>query len=121
MKKKERTQVTISSGNIYADLGYQNPQEALAKAELALQIIDCIKKKKLTQKQAAELMGIDQPKISAIKRGKLSSFTIDRLLKFMLALGLDVYINTKPHTVTTTVPHIYVGQTFSQRDNRLSA
>jgi predicted XRE-type DNA-binding protein len=109
-KQKEEIKVTVSSGNIYADLGYPNPREAMAKAELAIQIINIIKKRKLTQKKAAELMGIDQPKISAIKRGQLSSFTIDRLLRLLLALGVDIFIETKPHTVKTSSPNIYVGR-----------
>ena len=55
-----------SSGNVFADLGVENPEEALAKSELARQIAKLIKKKKLTQKRAAEILGIDQPKISAL-------------------------------------------------------
>ena len=86
-KKEEEIKVFASSGNIYADFGYPNPQEAMAKAELAIQIIAIIKKRKLTQKKAAELMGIDQSKLSAIQRGQLSSFTIDRLFRFFASFG----------------------------------
>lgn len=96
-KKEEEIEVIESSGNVYADLGYANPQEAMAKANLAILIADTIKKKKLTQKKAADLMGIDQPKVSAIIRGQLSGFTIDRLLRFLLALGIDIIIEAKPH------------------------
>ena len=60
----------ISSENIFADLGIKNPEEALAKSELAIQIHQAMKKKKLTQKKAAALLGIDQPKISALLSGK---------------------------------------------------
>jgi predicted XRE-type DNA-binding protein len=87
MNKEDEIEVTVSSGNIYADTGHCNPQEAMAKAELAMLIADAIKQKKLTQKKAAELIGIDQPKVSAILRGQLSGFSIDRLFRFLMALG----------------------------------
>ncbi len=64
-----------SSGNVFADLGIENPEEALVKSELAREIAKHIKKKKLTQKQAAEILGIDQPKISALIRGSIRSFS----------------------------------------------
>lgn len=96
-KKEKKIEVVASSGNVYSDLGYANPQEAMAKANLAILITETIKKKKLTQKKAANLMSIDQPKVSAIMRGQLSGFTIDRLLRFLLALGMDIIIEAKPH------------------------
>ncbi|MBA3957965.1 MAG: XRE family transcriptional regulator [Parachlamydiaceae bacterium] len=107
MTRKEE-KVFVSSGNVYADAGYANPQEALAKAELAMLIADFIKRKKLTQKKAAELIGIDQPKISAILRGQLSGFSIDRLFRFLMALGMDIVIEAKVHEQKNTEPSIYV-------------
>ena len=92
MKKKfER-----SSGNVFADLNLSNPEETLAKAELARQIHSIIKKKKLTQKQAALVLGIDQPKVSVLASGKLSGFSLERLFRFLNELGQDVTINVKP-------------------------
>jgi transcriptional regulator with XRE-family HTH domain len=66
------------------------------------------KKRKLTQKKAAEVMGIDQPKVSAILRGRLSGFTIERLMRFLMALGMDIIIEAKPHTRRKNPPHIQV-------------
>ncbi|MFH1831723.1 MAG: helix-turn-helix transcriptional regulator, partial [bacterium] len=83
MKKKFEQ----SSGNVFADLGLPNPEEALAKAELARQINFVIKKQKLTQKEAALLLGIDQPKISALISGRLSGFSLERLFRFLNELG----------------------------------
>lgn len=90
----------MSSDNIFTDLGVKNPEEALAKSELAIQIHQAIKRKKLTQKKAADLLGIDQPKISALLSSKLNGFSLERLIRFLNALGADVTINvqTKPHT-----------------------
>jgi predicted XRE-type DNA-binding protein len=85
-----------SSGNVFADLHVSNPEEALVKAELARQINGVIKKKKLTQKQAALVLGVDQPKISALVSGRLSGFSLERLFRFLNELGQDVAIKVKP-------------------------
>jgi predicted XRE-type DNA-binding protein len=85
-----------SSGNVFADLNLPNPEEALTKAKLARQIHCIIKKKKLTQEQAALVLGIDQPKISALVSGRLSGFSLERLIRFLNKLGQDVTINVKP-------------------------
>ncbi len=89
------TEITESSGNIFADLGLQEPEILLAKARIAAQISRVIQERELTQKQAAELLGLDQPKVSALVRGKLSGFTLDRLLRFLTELGYDVEITTR--------------------------
>ena len=89
--------VQVSSGNVFADLGLPNPEERLVKAELASKISSLIDEKQLTQMNAAELLGIDQPKVSALVRGRLSGFSTDRLLGFLLALGNDVDIVVKPN------------------------
>ncbi len=88
--------VQVSSGNVFADLGLPNPEERLVKAELASKISSLIDQKQLTQMNAAELLGIDQPKVSALVRGRLGGFSTDRLLRFLLALGNDVDIVVKP-------------------------
>lgn len=113
-QEQEEIEVIASSGNVYADTGHPNPEEAMAKAELAILISDAIKKKKLTQKKAAELIGVDQPKVSAIIRGHLSGFTIDRLFRFLMALGMDIIIEAKPHTSRATPAHIQVIQSFKR-------
>jgi len=88
------------SGNIYADLGVAHPQEARAKADLAHRIVDIIAARKLTQVQAGKVLGVDQPKVSALMRGRLTDFSIERLLRFLLLLGQDVHIavTARPHS-----------------------
>ena len=83
------------SGNVFADLGSPRAEEALAKAELAQKIIDIVRARRLTQLQAAQLLKVDQPKISALTRGRLSGFSIDRLLRFLMLLGQDIEITVK--------------------------
>jgi predicted XRE-type DNA-binding protein len=89
---------TASSGNVFADLGLPQADDLLAKAELAAKVIAEVQRRRLTQSQAAALLGIDQPKISALKQGKLSGFSIERLMRFLLRLGRDVEIQVKART-----------------------
>jgi predicted XRE-type DNA-binding protein len=84
-----------SSGNVFADLNLPRADDLLAKAELAAKIIAEIQRRRLTQNQAAAILRIDQPKISALKQGKLSGFSIERLMRFLLLLGRDVEIAVK--------------------------
>lgn len=91
----EEHDTTKSSGNVFADLGVSHPREALAKAELAYQIARIIKQRKLTQKKAAEVLGIDQAKVSALTRGRLRGFSTDRLFRLLNALGQDIEIKVK--------------------------
>lgn len=93
----------------------------MAKAKLAILISSAIKRNKLTQKKAAEMIGVDQPKISAIIRGQLSGFTIDRLFCFLIALGMDIIIEAKPHISRSTPAHIQVIQQQSLAERTATA
>ena len=93
---KKKINYTKSSGNIFKDLGFSNPQEMLAKVDLAIQINELITLKKLNQAQAASLLDIDQPKISALSKGKLAGFSIERLFRFLNILGQDITIKISP-------------------------
>lgn len=81
---------TPSSGNVFADLNLPQADDLLAKAELATKIIAEIQRRRMTQTQAAAILGTDQPKVSALRQGKLSGFSIERLMRFLLVLGRDV-------------------------------
>ena len=95
---------SISSGNVFADLGFPNAGEMLAKAELAQKISGIIARRGLTQAEAAELLGVDQPKVSALKRGRISGFSLERLVRFLILLGLDVEIVVKKRSRTRRGP-----------------
>jgi len=84
--------VEESSGNVFADLGYPDAEEVLAKSRLAQRIAELIEKQNLTQVQAASILGIDQPKISKLMRGQLREFSTDRLFRFLNAMNQDVEI-----------------------------
>jgi predicted XRE-type DNA-binding protein len=83
---------------VFADLNLPHADDLLAKAELAAKIIAEIKRRRLTQSQAAAILGIDQPKVSALKQGKLSGFSIERLMRLLLVLGRDIEITVKGRT-----------------------
>jgi predicted XRE-type DNA-binding protein len=87
--------VTEGSSNVFADVAVAEPEEELAKAQLASHIRRAIKRRRLTQVHAARLMGLDQPKVSAIMNGRLAGFSSDRLMRFLAALGQDVEILIK--------------------------
>jgi len=105
--------ITPSCGNVFADLGLPDADELLAKANLALHIRGVIKVRKLTQSQAAKIIGIDQPKVSSIINGRLDGYSTDRLMKFLNELGCDVHISVSaPHPETyghvTVTPMVFV-------------
>lgn len=96
----QESDIQVSSGNVFADLNLHNPDEMLIKAELVRQVCQIINKQKLTQIETAELLGIDQPKVSALLRGKITGFSLERLFRFLNALDRDVEIavKSKPKT-----------------------
>jgi len=91
---KRRTSVA-GSGNVFADVGFENSDEMAAKSELVRHINRIIEQRGLTQVKAAELLGVNQPKISALKRGRLTDFSIDRLIRFLVLLGQEVDIKVR--------------------------
>ncbi len=74
---------------------FQQPEEELTKGQLASQIREIIKRRHLTQMAAANLMGVDQPKVSALLNSRLANFSSDRLMRLLTALGQDVEIVVK--------------------------
>ena len=88
----DKIAVTPSSGNIFADLGFDNPEEELLKAKLAREIRAILKRRRLTQEKAATLMGLKQPDVSAIATGRTGKFTLDRLVRCIGRLDCEVEI-----------------------------
>lgn len=113
VKKKlnpiEEIECEISSGNVFADLGIENPEEELTKAKLVWEIEQIIKKKKLTQVAAAKVMGINQPKVSALIRRKLGGFSVERLIHFLNMLGqdIDIVVRAKPRSRKQAMINVY--------------
>jgi len=95
MKRDSKIRVKEGSGNIFADLGFANPEREEIKARLTLQIFRLIKGRGLTQAQAGEVLGIKQPHVSTLMRGQSGAFSVERLMSFLVALGQDVQITVK--------------------------
>ena len=87
-----RRLVHEGSGNVFADIGVAHPEEALLKAELVRSITNALDERRLTQTAAAAVLGVSQPKVSLLYRGRLDAFSVERLLRFLNALGRDVRI-----------------------------
>lgn len=83
------------STNVYADLGRLDADEMLVRAQLAARISDLMKRRGLTQMQAARLFGMPQPKVSAMLRGQFRGISEDRMMRCLLTLGQDVMIVVK--------------------------
>jgi predicted XRE-type DNA-binding protein len=108
MKKIDEARFERSSGNVFKDLGLPDAEALLAKAELVSRISDIIRQRGLTQVKAAEILGVSQPKVSALLCGHLDGFSTDRLFRFLNALGSDIEISVKPRRTASRRPAIRV-------------
>jgi predicted XRE-type DNA-binding protein len=98
--RKERAMNEIpvekGSGNVYANLGYPDPEDMIVKAQLVTKIADIIRQRGLTQERAAKILGLTQPKISKLLKGQFRGISERRLLRCLTRLGSDVEIIVKP-------------------------
>jgi predicted XRE-type DNA-binding protein len=95
-KAKPESRVTKGSNNVFADLGSPNPEQELIKARLTLQIYRIVRRRGMTQSQAAAVLGIKQPHVSLLMRNRAGSFSVGRLLEFLTNLGQDVEVTVRP-------------------------
>src|ERR1039457_1871964 len=84
--------IVRSSGNVFADLGLADSGERQTKVRLAVAINDVVERRGLSQEKAAELLGINQPKVSALSKYRLEGFSVERLMRFLTSLNQDVEI-----------------------------
>jgi predicted XRE-type DNA-binding protein len=100
MKKAKATRfpVETGSGNVFAHLGFPNAEEPLIKVDLVSRIDDIIRHRKLTQTKAAAVMGLKQPDVSRLLSGDFRDFSVERLLRLLMALDrdIDIVIRRKP-------------------------
>ena len=105
---KKRIGYEVGSGNVFADLGLPKAEEHLIKAQLVYKIDTLMKERRLKQVEAAQLFGVKQPDISKMLRGDFRQFSVERLLRFLVALGQDVDIVIKPHRDSRQGPQLRV-------------
>ena len=104
---------TVSSGNIFKDLGFADAEEKMAKAKLASIINKIIKDRGLTQKMACKILGINQPKVSALKNGRLKGFSMERLFSLLEALDQHIEITIRCKSEVRTEHNINVAYMVS--------
>jgi predicted XRE-type DNA-binding protein len=102
------SQIEKGSTNVYADLGLENAEEMLVKAQLATKIGEIIKRRKLTQAQAAQVLGIPQPKLSNMLRGQFRGISETKMLDCLTRLGRNVEIVIKSASRSKTPAHVSV-------------
>ena len=107
-KMSDELTYEVGSGNVFADLGLPDAEELKAKSDLVIEIVRIIEDRGLKQAEAAEIMAIDQPKVSALVNGKLDGFSMERLYRFLNALGRDVEIVVKPKPESRKAAHLSV-------------
>jgi predicted XRE-type DNA-binding protein len=95
MSMPGKAKVTIGSGNVFADLGFENADDMRLRADAVEQIRSIMAKRKMKQAEAAKLLGLKQPDVSALLNGRLTKFALERLLRFLTLLGQDVAIVVK--------------------------
>jgi len=97
-KRAKRSEIPIEkgSGNMYADLGYVDSDDMLVKTQMVAKVAETIAQRRLTQEQAAEILGLTQPKISRLLRGQFRGVSERRLLRCLTKLGRDVQIVVRP-------------------------
>ena len=91
----DRTEVHEGSSNVYRDLGYPDADEMLVKAQLVAKISEIIRSQELTQVEAARILGVTQPKLSGLLRGKFRGISERKLIDCLTSLGRDVQIVVK--------------------------
>jgi len=99
--KTDEIKVSESSGNVFADLECKNPEELKLKAKIAASINSIVKHRRIAQAEAAKVLGITQPQVSDLKKGKLKHFSVERLFDLLNALGRDVEIVIKKKSART--------------------
>lgn len=114
--KATRKEVEHEKGskNVFADLGFENPEEDLAKSNLIAEISRIIRKKNLTQVQVAEILGVNQPRVSSLLSGNLDLFSIEMLMNFLKTFGQDIEIVIKPKPKRRKQAHLSV-VSFSEK------
>jgi predicted XRE-type DNA-binding protein len=103
-----RKRYETGSRNVFKDIGVPNAEEHLVKAQLVFKIDTIMKDRGLKQVEAADLFGVRQPDVSKMLRGDFRQFSVERLLRFLVALDQDVKIVVKPHRDTRNAPALQV-------------
>src|ERR1700676_2358187 len=103
-RKSPPSEPARGNGNVFADLGFEHPEEEKLKAQLVREIREIIKRRELTQTRAATLLGLKQPDVSALLAGRVHKFSLERLLRCIRRLDQDVAIVVRPKKIRGSAP-----------------
>jgi predicted XRE-type DNA-binding protein len=106
--RSKKIPVELASGNAFVDLGFPDAEERTTKVALTVEILRILEERVLTQAAAAKLLGVNQPKVSALVNYRLDGFSVERLMTFLTALGRDVDITIRPKRLARTPGRIQV-------------
>ncbi len=106
--RSKKIPIEVGSGNVFVDLGFPDAEERTTKVALAVEILRILEERGLTQAAAAKLLGVNQPKVSALVNYRLEGFSVERLMTFLTALGRDVDITIRPRRSARTPGRIQV-------------
>lgn len=119
-KGSDQPDYEIGKGNVFADLGMENSEEELFKSDMIAEVADVLREKGLTQAQAAKVLGVDQPRISSLLRGKLDLFSVEMLMHFLTILGQDVEVRITPKSPRNSYGHLSFIPTSKRRRTSVS-
>lgn len=113
MSKENDNSIRRGSSNLFADLGYSDPDTHLLKAQLVSRIDEIMSDKKLTQIQAAQVMGISQPDVSRLLKGQFRDISVERILRLLTRLGceVDIVVKSPGRKRPSSVIHLQVSRT----------
>jgi len=119
----DKIRITESSGNVFEDLGLPNAKDLQFKAGLVIQIARLITSQQLTQVQAARLLGIPQPKLSALMRGDFTGFSTDRLFRILQTLGqnIEIKLSASPVSQPIGIIHVLADKPLARKVKRQAA
>jgi predicted XRE-type DNA-binding protein len=98
MTRADDTRVHVGSSNVFADLGLPDAEDQLIKSNIVIELRRLIKERKLNQTAAAKKIGIGQPDLSHILRGRFRGYSVERLMRMLTAFDQDVEIRSKPRS-----------------------
>jgi predicted XRE-type DNA-binding protein len=98
MTRKNATRITLSTGNVFRDLGFSKDESEhlLVRADLLIQVQRAIASKKLKQAEAAKVLRVTQPRVSDLLRGRIDLFSTDALIDMLARLGVGVRLVVRP-------------------------
>jgi predicted XRE-type DNA-binding protein len=112
MSNKDETSIRRGTNNVFADLGYTDPDNHLLKAQLVSRINEIMRQQKLTQTQAANITGLSQPDVSRLLKGQFREVSVERIMRILTRLGceVDIVIKLPGQAPSGSVIHLQTAQ-----------